>query len=112
MAFPTLTDLEFYKQQRLPAWAERLRANEPQRWAKDAVPMIDLVVNSHAGLRSTRGVIAAHNLLAILRSYRRRGVPLAPALRALAQNPQCVQDPHLRAAFARKWAAKLDGRSR
>lgn len=107
--FPTLTDVEFYRsRQEPPAWVVRLMQDPKHKWAKAEVSLIDLVVDSHAGVRSTAGEIAASNLLAILRSYRRRGVDLRKSLLKIARMPECAINPEKRAAFARKWAARLE----
>lgn len=68
--------------------------------------MIEHVVNAHGGVRPTSGELAALNLLAILRIRRRLGKDFG--LRALAAHPECLIDPKKRAAFARKWADRIE----
>lgn len=104
--FPSATDLEFYRhQQPLPLWARSL--GKPVVAAIG--PTIDDVVNAHGGIRFfTNGETAALNLLSIVQSYRRRQKDLARELNRIAEEPGCLIDPKKRAAFARKWAARLD----
>jgi hypothetical protein len=100
--FPSSTDLAFYQcKQRLPRWAQPLLK-------RSETASIDLCVNAHAGIRSSAGEMAAHNLLAILRSMqRRRAANLAAELYKIADAPGCAIDPAKRAALARKWADRL-----
>lgn len=102
--FPTHADLAFYQaRQELPQWAAAL--------AKPAVVHVDIidhVVNAHASVRPTSGELAAHNLMALVRSRQRRGGNIAQALQELAQHPQCAINPEKRASFARKWAARVE----
>jgi len=109
MAFPTYTDLEFYRsRQPLPSWVRKLKKPRPtSTMVETAVDMIDTVVRAHAGIQPSSGELAAHNLQAILRSYRRRGLDLRRELRKIAANPECAIHPEKRAAFARKWASRL-----
>jgi hypothetical protein len=101
--FPTQTDLAFYQSKTQPKWAQKLKRREPT-WET-----IDIVVNAHAGVRhSDAGEIAAGNLLAILRSYRRRKLNLVSELRKIAANPECLINTEKRAAFARKWLRRLE----
>lgn len=105
MTFPTRTDLEFFQsRQRLPGWIGRIvtKSQLPPPHA-----LIDDVVNAHAGVRVTSGEVAVHNLLSIIRSYRRRGADVVQELRRLAEYPECAINPEKRAAFARKWARRL-----
>jgi hypothetical protein len=99
--FPTATDLAFYRSKTTPPWAARLAGGMA------STDLIDLVVESHGGRTCpARGELAALNLLAILRSARRLG-ELDLRLRELAAHPQCAINPEKRAAFARKWAARV-----
>jgi hypothetical protein len=108
--FPTLTDVEFYRsRQELPTWAAALTQAPKMKWARAEVSLIDLVVNSHAGVRPTSGEIAVGNLLSILRGYRRRGEPLATNLFTICRAPGCAINPEKRAAFALKWARRIAG---
>lgn len=103
--FPGLVDLSFYRhKQPLPAWAAGL---EDRPTYYDPPSEIDVVVNAHAGVKHTSGEMAVHNLLAILRSKRRRGEHLDLALARIADNPECLINPEKRAAFARKWLERL-----
>jgi hypothetical protein len=56
----------------------------------------------------TFGECASSNLMAILSGYRRRGKDLHRELIKLAQHPECAINPEKRAAFARKWARRLN----
>lgn len=113
MSFPIQIDLEFHlSKQVLPVWAQKVQAAQDAKvkrapWNADAASTIDIIVNAHAGVRSSKGEMAAHNLLAIVRGYRRRGGDLEGKLRFLAAHPECLVDPKRRAGFARKWAARL-----
>lgn len=100
--FPCHSDLAFFNSKRTPRWAHRFAPNRDL-----GVPQIDLVINAHAGLRPTSGEVAAHNLLAILRSMERRGLNIGHELARIAQYPECAIHPEKRAAFARKWARRL-----
>ena len=105
--FPTRTDLEFYRsKQPVPAWAQKIEP-PPKMPHVDPVAPIDTIIAAHAGIRSSSGELAAYNLLAIVRSYRRRGLNLVVKLDAIAANPECAINPEKRSAFARKWASKL-----
>jgi hypothetical protein len=105
--FPCLADLSFYRhRQPLPTWALGL---EQRPTYYEPTAEIDIVVNAHAGIRHTNGEVAVHNLLAILRSKRRRGAHVDIALARIAENPECVIHPEKRAAFARKWLQRLGG---
>lgn len=99
---PTHSDLAFFQsRQRLPAWANRLESRP------SSISTIDCLVASHAGTRTTPAELSAGNLLAIVRSYRRRGLDLAHELERIAQAPGCAIHPEKRARLARKWAARL-----
>ncbi|MDN3180167.1 hypothetical protein P0E80_13830, partial [Enterococcus faecalis] len=85
-------------------------------------------VNQHAEPKPRRadGVHACDNLLAIIRSHRKhiarthrgdsnaefRVSALACYLEGIAQQPGTVCNPEKRAAFARKWAARIRNRAR
>lgn len=114
MTFPTETDLRFFESKRVPRWAQPLMAERAKRYRTLAIELptlIDDVVNAHAGLRMSSGECAAHNLLSIVRSYRRRGLILERHLAQLAVEPGCAINPEKRAAFARKWARRMQGAS-
>lgn len=104
--FPTQIDVDFYlSKQKLPAWAQKVQKIQEAKF--DAAEGIEFIVNAHAGVRGSDGERAAHNLLAIVRGYRRRKVDLGAELCQLSTNPGCVINPEKRAAFARKWARRL-----
>jgi hypothetical protein len=111
--FPSQIDVDFYlSKQKLPAWAQKVQAAREAKlqrasWSVDAAEGIEFIVNAHAGVRGSDGERAAHNLLAIVRGYRRRKVDLGAELRQLSTNPGCAINPEKRAAFARKWARRL-----
>ena len=113
MSFPIQIDLEFHlSKQALPVWAQKVQAAQDAKakrapWSADCASTIDIIVNAHAGVRHSSGEMAAHNLLAIVRGYRRRGIDLENKLRFLAGHPECLIDPKKRAAFARKWATRI-----
>jgi hypothetical protein len=111
MAFPTETDLRFYESKRVPQWAAPLIKARGKRLpgAETPLALIDDVVNAHAGERITSGECAAHNLLSLARSYRRRGLDLEQRLSELAREPGCLINPEKRASFARKWARRMQG---
>lgn len=101
--FPTKTDVAFYRAKQehtLPGWARKLVAED--RGPTPAF-MIDHVVNIHGGMRLKSGELAAMNLTQIMRRPIRdldhRG--LIVWLREIAW-------PARRAAFARKWARRLE----
>jgi len=110
MAFPTETDLRFHESLHRPAWASLLiDARNKRKWppAAELPTLIESVVNAHAGIRLSSGECAAHNLLAIVRSYRRRGLDLESELKKIAVRPECAIRPERRASFARKWARRM-----
>lgn len=111
MTFPAHIDVEFYQSKHeLPEWAHKLVAKrKDERWALCA--MIDVVVNVHGGQKSTSGEMAAHSLMAIVRSWRRRGLDVKQRLEELVASPGCAINPEKRAAFARKWARRMQGAS-
>lgn len=101
-------------------------------WAAGFMPRarvdIDACVNQHSEPKPRRadGVHACDNLLAIIRSHRKhiarthrgdsnaefRVSALACYLEGIAQQPGTVCNPEKRAAFARKWAARIRNRAR
>jgi hypothetical protein len=106
--FPTHADLRFWQaRQALPDWARTLR----EKVTSPSHETIDYVVNEHAKSRPTAGECAASNLLHIVRSMRRRKLDLVQELRRMALQPACAINPEKRAAFARKWADKLEATS-
>jgi hypothetical protein len=108
MAFPTETDLRFYEAKHVPRWAAPLIKARAKRPGAELLPaLIDDVVNAHGGERMTSGECAVHNLLGIVRSYRRRGLDLEQRLSELAREPGCLINPEKRASFARKWARRM-----
>lgn len=112
VAFPTETDLRFYESKRVPQWAAPLVRARAKRYGAEELPaLIDDVVNAHGGERMTSGQCAVHDLLTIVRSYRRRGLGLEQRLGQLAQEPGCLINPEKRAAFARKWARRMQRRT-
>lgn len=94
--FPCAADLTF-QARHLPRWANAL----PQ------ATTIDSVINAHAQARLTRGELAAHNLLAIVAGKRRRGEDLEAFLALMVTRPECASNPEKRAAFAKKWLARI-----
>ena len=104
MTFPTKMDLEFFESKRVPRWALPLLARPVAQSS-----IIDIVVNAHAGYRTTPGECAASNLLEIVRSHRRRGLDVERYLAQIAVEPGCLINPEKRSAFARKWASRLQG---
>lgn len=100
--FPCKSDLEFYQSKRTPAWAKRIE--KPPASISTA---IDTCVNAHAGFRYTKGELAAHNLLTLIRGAVRRNQDLRQCLLVIANHPECLLDPHKRASFARKWARRV-----
>jgi hypothetical protein len=111
MTFPTRTDLEFFQsRQRPPSWTSRIPVKTGDRaFQNDRLrTIIDDVVNAHAGVRPTSGEVAVHNLIVLVRSYQRRGVNLVEELEKLAVQPSCAINPEKRAAFARKWARRME----
>jgi hypothetical protein len=108
MTFPTRTDLEFFQsKQTTPRWVARIATKSPLLNPVQHA-LIDDVINAHAGIRSTSGECAAHNLLVLVRSHLRRKVNLVEELQKLAVQPGCAINPEKRAAFARKWAQRLE----
>jgi hypothetical protein len=108
MAFPTETDLRFYEAKHVPRWAAPLIKARAKRPGAELLPaLIDDVVNAHAGERLTSGECAVHNLLTIVRSWRRRGEDIRISLLEVSQAPGCLINPEKRAAFARKWARRM-----
>jgi len=108
--FPTKADVAFYRAKQLhgmPAWVRKIE--EPG--GPSPALLIDVAINAHAGRHPTPGELAARNLLMLVRSWNSRGLDLEQALRAIAQHPETEINPGRRAGFARKWAAKLAGRS-
>lgn len=106
--FPSLADLEFYKATRpFPAWVATVERHHPPNLGE----AIEHCVNSHGGLESTDGELAAMNLIEILRSMRKRGKVLDVELGRIALAPGCLIGPEKRAAFAKKWCAKMQQRS-
>lgn len=109
--FPAQADVDFYRaMQKVPGWiltltAEREKKQNVLGWERHA--LIDIVVNAHSGQRPTSGECAAHNLLAIVRSWRRRGEDIRVSLLEVSQAPGCMINPEKRAAFARKWARRM-----
>lgn len=97
--FPCATDLAFYQARRMPRWAWTIKTPE--------AATIDSVVNAHGSLRVTSGECAVQNLLMLLRGGTRRGIAIEKILANLATHPACAISPEKRAAFARKWAARL-----
>lgn len=97
--FPCSADLAFYHACRTPRWARDIKTS--------LIADIDHVVNAHAGARTTSGQCASNNLMAILAGYQRRGKDLSRELVKIAQHPECAINPEKRAAFARKWAARI-----
>jgi hypothetical protein len=78
------------------------------RWIaimQDRSPAIDACVNAHAGVRERDST--AYNLLALCEGQKRRGDLLLPFLLQVAANPGTLINPARRAAFARKWAARI-----
>lgn len=103
--FPTFADVLFYReQQTLPEWAQKLCA--PRSYP------IDLVINAHAGVELSSGELAALDLLAIAREVRARcRTELSLSRLFVAQikhKPPYEGNPERRAAFARKWARRLE----
>ena len=111
MAFPTRTDLEFFRsRQPLPSWTNRIpvKSGDLAYQNERLRTLIDDVVNAHAGIRPTPGEVAVHNLLVLVRSFQRCNADVAESLRRLVANPGCAINPEKRAAFARKLACRLE----
>lgn len=107
--FPCQADLVFYNSKRTPVWALRMEAKAGiyRTSGRSLGDQIDAVVNAHAGVRPTRGEMAAGNLLVLIGGYLKRRGDLVDYLTVISVHPECAQNPEKRAAFAKKWARKL-----
>lgn len=86
-------------------------------WVKDAVgaswrltrgELVEACVCANAEVRVTRGELAAHNLMSLLRRARLEGPSaLSARLLELAHHPGTVVDPKRRSGFALKWYKRL-----
>jgi hypothetical protein len=100
MIFPSAADFRFWQaKQAAPSWASR--------FTEKVVPDVDGCVNAHTGAKVTSGELAAQNLLALLRGHRRRGGDVVQYLTQLSRVPGTSMNPEKRAAFAKKWAARM-----
>jgi hypothetical protein len=97
----TRTTLAWFRQKTEPSWASELLA-------KESKISIDDVINSQSdyGKEIDRHFVA-HNLLSLLRGYRRQGKDLLVLLDRLASDPGTIIQPNKRSALAKKWASKL-----
>lgn len=94
-----------------PKWISQLKQQQAARDSRHdirAFGMIDSCVNAHAGNpeRKIDKHFTSHNLLAILQMRRKRS-PILPLLLEIAHTPGTSIQPGKRAAFARKWAARI-----
>lgn len=107
--FPTESDVAFFEAKRAPDWVLLMRERKTGTWCNRGNPsdLINACVNAHAGIRPTKGELAAHNLMAIVKGWQRRKEDLVAALELTARHPQCAIDPRKRSAFALKWAKRL-----
>jgi hypothetical protein len=105
--FPTQADFHFAQAKLpMPKWMLRMVNVTPATTCS-----IDVVVNAHAGVRSSNGEIATGNLLSIVRSWRRRGVDVTTELARIASSPQWTISSAKRVSLARKWMKKMGGAS-
>jgi hypothetical protein len=97
----TRTTLAWFRQKTEPSWASELVAEENKI-------SIDDVINSQSdyGKEVDRHFVA-HNLMSLLRGYRRRGKDPLILLDRLASDPGTIIQPDKRSALAKKWASKL-----
>jgi|GEM_PF-3347490 len=106
--FPNLTDVEFYRsKQTLPSWATGILQAKAygHKWLTAEVNLIDLVVNSHAGIRLTRGELGATNGVSLIRSCRRRRGDLEGLMRDMINNEG--GNNRERAVHAARWMKRL-----
>jgi len=97
----TKTTLDWYRQKVEPRWAKRVLA-------KDRKISIHEVINSQSKADNAKRLsLASDNLLNICRLYRKRGEILSH-LWDIAYTPGTIIDPERRAAFARKWARRIE----
>ena len=97
----TNSHIDFWRAKKAPepAWFAEVRGDRPKN------PAIDTLVNQHAGARRAPSEIEANNLLAILRLQRKRGA-LREGLASMAETGGTR--PSRRAAYCRKWLAKIE----
>jgi hypothetical protein len=97
----TQTTLAWFRQKTKPAWASELLA-------KEVKISIDAVINSQSDYgKETDRHFVAHNLMVLLRGYRRQGRDPLILLDKLASDPGTIIQPNRRSALAKKWANKL-----
>ena len=97
---PTAADLMFWQSKNLPGWVKRMK--KPPAISGG----IHACIASRSQKRRPDYESDAGTLVAILKSIRKREDVL-PALERIAQNPGCLIRPERRAAYARKWAARI-----
>lgn len=74
----------------------------------DPVKLVDACVNANAGISVTRGELAAHNLMILIRRSREGGrYELIGRLRDIANEPGTMISPKRRAGFALRWYRRL-----
>lgn len=97
----TKTTLAWYRQKTKPLWAKEIIEHEK-------FISIDEVINSQTGYgKNIDKHYVSHNLMSLCKSYIRRGV-LLEMLRELQHNPGTLIEPQKRAAYAKKWADRLE----
>ena len=110
MAFPTMTDLKFWRgHQPLPMWAWAWELDRP-----DPTPSIHRCVNSHAGITHRPRVTTASDCelqrtLEIIKMRRRRGMGDESCLLDLTDRDLC-EAHYRRWADARKWLRRMRSR--
>jgi hypothetical protein len=108
--FPSVADAVFFQsRQPVPAWVDRVyckakrERRETEYWSS-----LDNVINAHAGIKTTASENAAYNLLVIVRHMRGRNKDLVHELVRISADPGCPINPKRRAAFAMKWARRME----
>jgi hypothetical protein len=97
----TKTTLAWFRQKTEPVWASELLA-------KESKISIDAVINSQSDYgKEIDRYFVAHNLMSLLRGYRKRGADLLILLDRIAGDPGMIPQPDKRSALARRWAKKL-----
>lgn len=87
--------IDLWMIRRGPEWARRGKSR----------PDINPIINSRA-LEPQYKFTAAHNLIVILKSMRKRGA-LLHGLRDMAENPGTLIDPKRRKAYCIKWLKRI-----
>ena len=86
--------------QKAPAWVQA----QDTKHRNSKVSIHDCI-NAHAGIRVV--ISPAQNTMAILRGYRRRKGSVLSILDQMAAHPETTIRPASRAAFSKKWAARI-----